>query len=342
MADRLNTYFYPLIDSRFRTISPQKQANVYVAAPTQLRAAELLGVSSAEIRQYGGTTGQKSVKGLCEAEPEVLFVERSYGSFSRINEVLDTAKVITLDMKDEDLYGREIENAAFGQISAHRWQGSRNMFMVDYDTGHGITLKIDTASLNRNHGRDRIMPDKTIVEVEMSEVQWATLISSLNSGGTPCTLSFYRDPLTGESMTPRMPDKHAADLDTFRELVEDKARKALEEVSAAKAQLQAILDGGAIRKGDLKEVLDKLNTAERQAVGNLGYAVETAKENIDTAADHAEINAHRDFVLREIGNQALGSFLADKIGLNADPAKIGEQVIGLLSAPVEEVQVKNE
>jgi hypothetical protein len=338
MTDRpLNVYHFTLIDREF-TFTPQHQADVYVAAETQKRAAELFGVTPHEMTERGGTTGQKPVLAMCRAEPGVVFVERQHGLYSRRGEVADLEKVITLDMRDEDLYGRETEDSAFGVVEINRFSGGSNLFMVDYDTGHGIALVISTATLNRSGASDRVHQRDEIIRVEMSEVQFARMIGAQNSGGTPCTLRRYHHPKTGEFLTPKMPDKHAANVDTFRAEVTDRAQKALTDLADARARVTEIMKGGSIRKGDLAEVEALLSRAYQQATNNLPYVAERAKETIHDALEHgkAEIDAHIEFAMARLGERALGERLQAALAAGTDLAQVGRSVALVLDDRSEE------
>lgn len=329
MERKSPVYHYMLIDQKLRAVSPHHaQASVYVACATQKRAAELFTTTVHEMQLHGGTTGQTPVQEMCWAEPEVVFVEVSHGVYIRMTDLPDLSKSITLDMKDEDLYGREIESPAFGMISASRISGETNLFGVDYPQGHFIRLTISTARLNRNGGTDRVMSRDDLISVDMSEVQWARMIASPNTSGVSCTLSRYIDPKTGDFLTPRLPDKHVADKETFKDDVKDRATKAMAAVGDAQTMLASILKGGPLRKGDLQEVLSLLETGNRQMVANVPYMMERAHETIEEATENAktEVGAYVDFAMQKLGERALGDRVMEALAAGADLGAIGRQV----------------
>lgn len=334
--ERLTAFRVMLIDQRLRPASPHHiQAEVVVAAKSMKEAAEIIGGDVRSFRENGGATGQKPVIAMCMAEPRVPFVEFGHGQYRRLSEVDDPTKTIVLDMKDEDLYGRDTQHPAFGMVTMSRLSGGDgNLFMVDYPTGGSIRLTISTATLNRNLASDRIMDDRDIIVVEMSEVQWARIVSSFNVGGVPVTLRRYRDPLTGEYMTPKMPDRHAGNVDTFRKEIEDKAAKTVREVTEAHDRLAEILKG-PLRKGDLQEVLDMLRSACMASTNGLPFVAEQAHEAIDTATQHAkaEVDAHIDNAMMKLGERALGSQLQAAIEAGADPRDIGKALLTFINPP---------
>jgi hypothetical protein len=326
---KLNTYHYMLTDPRrFKRFTPQSQLGVYVACETMKRAAELFGVGVHDIRNFGGTGGPKAVEAMCHAEPNVVFVTISHDQYIRLDDVDDDSKRITLDMKDEELYGRETRNAAFGQINIHRISGGKRLFGVNFPQDHFIRIAIHTAHLNRNLASDRVFDDKEVVVVDLSEVQWARLIASPNTSGVPCTLARYRDPVSGEYLTPQLPEKDFADADTFKDEIKDRAKKATAEVDAARAKLSEILQGGPVRKGDLQEVMEMLRSGSQTFASNLPFVVERAAETIDEATENAktEVGAFVDFAMLRLGERALGDKVREALASGADLKAIGREV----------------
>lgn len=85
--------------------------------------------------------------------------------------------------------GTEIEHPAFGAVQVSRVSGTVNLHGSDFSHHHFIALRINTASMKRNLSSDWHHPRKELIEVYMSEAQWAALVSSLNMGaGVPCTI----------------------------------------------------------------------------------------------------------------------------------------------------------
>jgi hypothetical protein len=214
---KLHVYNYMLIDPSFNVGNTQRQLSVYAACETQKRAAELFGVTSADMRTYGGIGGLKAVQAMCHAEPDQVFVEIGHGRFARMQDMGDQSKWFDVDLHDEDLHGRDTIHPAFGQIDVHRIHGSKRLFAVDYPQDHFIRLTVHTTKLNRNLASDRTFSEREVIVVDMSEVQWARLIASPNTSGVACTLARYIDPETGEYLTPQLPEKHVADAETFKD-----------------------------------------------------------------------------------------------------------------------------
>lgn len=315
----------------------RKQRTVSTAAPSRKRAGELFGCNERYMAEFGMSGGSKSLVAMCRAEPETVFVELGYGTYSRLDEIADESKRITIDMREEDLHGRVTKHPAYGQIHVNRVSGQRELFQVDYPQEHWVELTISSASLNRSGGHDRVHADHELTRVAMSSVQWAQLLTSMNSMGSPCTLSRYTDPFTGDFMTPKLPPDHTAGADTFKDEIKRRAQASVQGVAAARARLAEIMKG-PLRKGDLAEVEELLRAAQGEMEGGVTYTVELAAEKIDDAAAHAkaEINAHVDYSMQRLGERALGERIQAAIDSGADIKAIGYSVSNAIDAPAEE------
>jgi len=222
-----------------------------------------------------------------------------------------------------------IEHEAFGKISLSRVSGEANLFMVDYPQGHFVTLTVKGARLGRRGASDYVYSQEMICELSLSEVQFARLISSMNTDGVPCTLNYYTDPKTGKFIAPKLPEKHAADKETYVDDVKNRAKATATGVNDALAQVETLLKTpGSIRKGDLENIRELLYHANMQLDANLPYVVESAEEAIETASESAkgEIEAHAAFVLDRLGREALGERLEQALAAGVDPSAIGEIV----------------
>ncbi|UTC28936.1 hypothetical protein MARCHEWKA_04240 [Brevundimonas phage vB_BpoS-Marchewka] len=342
MTERLHVYWYMKTDPRLKAVSPHhNQAHCYVAASTQKEACALMGIKPHDFQHYGGISGNDKLNAVMLAEPRVVFVARNNSGslLSRWDEIDDPARIIAVDVRDRDLHGHEVEHPSFGMVTVARVSGESDLFMVDYPQGHAIILEISTAQLVKRDAGDRVHENRSVARVEMSEVQWARLLSSFNTGGVPCTLRRYRDPQTGDYLTPRDPGRHKHDEETFREAISKKASSAAEGLSQARKALEALLAGGSVRKGDLNDVLATLAQAERDFTANMPYVAEQAHEAITEMSENAksEIDAHVDFAMQRLGERALGSRLHDALAAGVDPLSVGKTVLLALNPPRSDV-----
>lgn len=83
---------------------------------------------------------------------------------------------------------------AFGQIQVNRVTSSgAGKTLFDSETQHNnyIVIKISPATRRRSLNHDRVFSaGGPFVEVSMSEAQWASMVSSLNTSGTSCTIDY--------------------------------------------------------------------------------------------------------------------------------------------------------
>lgn len=220
------------------------------------------------------------------------------------------------------------QHPAFGMVQLSHVSGRRPLFQVDYPQDHYVVLRIHTAEHHRMLSNDWLHEKARIVEIAMSEVQWARFITSPNTQGIPCTLTDYRDPKSGEWLHPTLPDDHAASTKTFRNEVAARGRRAAEGVKAAVQLVDDILKGGAIRKGDVQKLKATLAKAHQELASNLGFVVEQAEEAIEKSAESAkaEVDAHIDFAMQRLGERALGERLAAAIAAGVDVKALGRGV----------------
>lgn len=89
-------------------------------------------------------------------------------------------------MKDD----KETTHESWALVHAHRTSGlSDDLFGSSIDHHSSVRLTISRAKESRSHGYGFYMETQQLIEVEMSAMQWAEMITSMNVGrGAPCTL----------------------------------------------------------------------------------------------------------------------------------------------------------
>lgn len=136
--------------------------------------------------------------------------------------------------KTDSVIGKGTREAhpAFGLIGASRSQGSGAvLFDSDIKHRHTVTVTIYEAERERNLNHDRVYPKSTkgiLAEVQMSEAQWASFVSSMNTGfGVPCTVRRTYDDynVAGLPYAPRMEESMSE--------VRDAGEKAIEKIREA-------------------------------------------------------------------------------------------------------------
>jgi hypothetical protein len=99
--------------------------------------------------------------------------------------------------RDEATY----THPAYGQVSVSNVSGGIYLYGSDFHHQNYVALRINRSELNRNLSNDWPHAREELVEIAMSESQWATLVSSMNRGeGVQCTLQHYQ-----RKMVPQIP-----------------------------------------------------------------------------------------------------------------------------------------
>lgn len=180
---------------------------------------------------------------------------------------------------------KRLRHPAYGQIGAFRSHGgSLALYGSDFRHNSSVTIRISESEVTRDLSRDWPHATREIVEVTLSEAQWATFVSSLNMGeGTQCTLQHvmgerkpriaYRDAAA---------EHHAEISETIREGLDaiQKAREALEALNLPKAKLAS--------------VMAPLNRAQMELTSNAAFVVKSHSEAMEQRVEKAkvEVNAY--------------------------------------------------
>ncbi|HEX7088665.1 MAG TPA: hypothetical protein VF192_00920 [Longimicrobiales bacterium] len=209
-----------------------------------------------------------------------------------------------------DEHGYET-HPAWGLIGAYRVQnGLPGAVLFDSDIRHGNTVRIRLSQAVRQRDLHRDWHGTTgragIVEVEMSEAQWASFVSSMNVGdGVPCTLRRREgEEMPGVPYEPRLQESMAE--------VRSVAEEATEEVAKAFA---------AYRE---KKTAANLRT--------LQYAIENMPSNVTFAAK--SLNEHAENVVQKARADIEAMVVAKAHQLGLEPGDLGISA-GELPAPDE-------
>ena len=179
-----------------------------------------------------------------------------------------------------DEYGYEV-HPAFALVGAYRGSSHPGAVLFDSDILHNTTIRIriSAAARKRDLHHDWISGKDELIEVELSEAQWASFVSSMNVGdGVPCTLRHVNHvPVAELPHDPRL----AYSMEETRQA----ARAAFEGIQAAMAAYDA-LDAKAPAK-ERKEALSTLRAVIRNAVPNVDYAGKTLVEHAENVVTKA-------------------------------------------------------
>src|SRR5882757_5163328 len=203
----------------------------------------------------------------------------------------------------------EEKNPAYGMVRASRISGQATLFQVDYPQQHFIRLSISTASLDRHLSNDWVHSDKELIEIDMSEVQWARFLFNMNTMGVPCTLKSYIDPETKQVTRPVLQAPIESKTDVFKSELKETIKDGLNSLSSLLTQLTNLAAPGATtKKADIVELTSKARRIHMELVQNLPFVLEQAEETIEKSVESAkgEISAFIDHSIMKLGERALG------------------------------------
>jgi hypothetical protein len=145
---------------------------------------------------------------------------------------------------------------SFGLVGLFKTCGSQPLFGSPLEVNNGyVSLKISHGErIHSGYGYDRYFPCNTVVEIMLSEAQFAQLITSWNSGeGVPCTL----DHVTGEGgMMPGWPeDDFVSDTEHVRNEFNDRISDVKKKVDSSINLMNGILEKkGALTKAEKDQI----------------------------------------------------------------------------------------
>ncbi len=189
---------------------------------------------------------------------------------------------------------------AFGQMAVSRVRGSTRLYGSDFEHRACLRIRIAHSELCRSLSRDWHHERGEIIEVELSEAQWATFVSSPNTGGgEPCTIRH----IDGKQM-PRIEARD--EKDNYAPEVKDRIDRASNAINALAAKLRnGALDG--VSKARAKEILNHVETAQREFTANVPFVVKSFGEHVETRVEKAktEIHGWMTSTIQRAGLQAL-------------------------------------
>ena len=180
----------------------------------------------------------------------------------------------------------EHSHPSFGMINVVRSQGGKKrMFGTETECHSTIRISIGEATVTQKLGRNWYYCNNSLVEVEMSPIQYAEMISNPNTCGQPCTITRTRE--KGNIV-------HRG-IDTVTEFAEKQVDASLQNTKRINdsviGEIKQIFEKKSIGKGDRQEVINLVNTLVKSISSDLPFYEKSVKEGIERtkAEAHAEI-----------------------------------------------------
>ena len=175
---------------------------------------------------------------------------------------------------------------AFGTITLTQSVGAEEtLFGSEIKHGRQIRIAISTARLVRNLSSDWIHPEARIIDIAMSQAQFAQFITSVGNGdGTPVTIKWLKDAgaIPGIEMEENKLEIHR------REIVET-VKESAQEMSNLVNRLGAMIDDGRLSKKELKEIQHSLRCLTDNLPSNMAFSVKMAEESLEKVVSAAKI-----------------------------------------------------
>lgn len=195
---------------------------------------------------------------------------------------------------------------AFGVIQICRTSGTTRLFKSDFTHQNYITIRVHTAEEIEGYGVETdAFPREEIIEVAMSEAQFARLMTTPNMGcGTPCTIEGVRMPPSLEQYKgQRIPPIEKTDIqETHRDKVEQICKERLAEFDEIQQRLQQW------RTDKHRPTLAELDALIRQLQAmhlssNFGFLQQVLEEHMERTVEEGrtEIEAHLMRVVQQLG-----------------------------------------
>lgn len=188
---------------------------------------------------------------------------------------------------------------AFAQIQASRVSGEFVLYGSDFVHHNSIRIRIASSKLSRGLSTDWPTAQEELIEVELSEAQWATFVSSLNVGsGVQCTLRHMNCVPVPEIPAPIM--RH----EQFKAEADATVQKAHDALAALEAKLN---DVGLSDKRK-KELSSHIESARRAIGSSLDFVAKQFDEHMERSTEKAkmEVNAYVTTTIHRAGLEKLG------------------------------------
>ncbi len=195
---------------------------------------------------------------------------------------------------------KRFNHPAFGQIRASRVQGTTALYGSDFLHHAFVTIAISRSELNRDLSHDWHFGAEELIEVNLSEAQWASFVSTLNSGsGTPCTI----DHIDGVLM-PGIPLRRNIDV------VEQELNDTLKAARKAVADTFAAMDsdiGQSLSGTKRAKLLEHVQKLQRLIDDHLPFMAKSFAKHMETTVEKAkiEVNAYVQNAVVRAGLKAL-------------------------------------
>jgi hypothetical protein len=199
--------------------------------------------------------------------------------------------------------GRElrIEHPAFAMIGASRVTGKTHLHGSDFVHHNFVRIAIRPGDVRRDLSQDWYSATSLtpLIEVDLSEAQWASFVSTMNVGyGVPCTLNYHN----GEEV-PSIPAPVQKSDATFKKEMTETMQEGITRLNDLVEMIEA-LPISARKKDELRT---KAKTVGYAMNSNVNFVAKQFGEHVETTVEKAkiEVDAYINARVQQAGLQAL-------------------------------------
>lgn len=210
-----------------------------------------------------------------------------------MSDIIEQPVTITTDTGDTIT-----THPSYALIGASRVQGGVYLNGSDFRHHNFITITIKTAERHRCLGRDWSFGEKEVIQVALSEAQWATFVSTMNVGdGVDCTIQ-----RKSGSVVPQLPKP-----DSPKNKAHEDIGNTLAELQTRLRELANELGDGAVSKTKAADIRRQMGWLADALTSNVEYTAKTFGEYVETTIEKAkiEVNAYATNIIHRTGIAAL-------------------------------------
>jgi hypothetical protein len=191
-----------------------------------------------------------------------------------------------------------VDHPCFGMIGAARVNGGTFLYGSDFQHNAFVRVTVRESCLRRSLSTDWPHGNKELIEIDLSEAQWAEFVSAMNIGfGTQCTIRHVQ-----HEFRPGLP-KPERRADQFAREAADDMRESLE----ALADLSNAIDALKLSEKQKEVLRGHVHTSRSRLTSGLPFVAKLFAEHMESTVSKAkmEINAYGSNMLIKTGMQAL-------------------------------------
>ena len=209
---------------------------------------------------------------------------------------------------DESPMGGDIStHPSFAQIAASRVSGGTYLYGSEFKHDHYVTISISKSQLRRGLSNNYYYGHDEMIEVALSEAQWATFVSSMNQGsGVCCTLQRL-----DRKMIPQLPE-----IPSMKKQFKVEADETLASATKQLKRLSEQIKESGLSKKKQSALLMTLEHASRGFGSSMKFVSDQFGEHVENTLESAkiEVEAYLTSAINRAGVDALQGQTPIRIG----------------------------